>query len=406
MNKDTIAWLLPSMGTNRRQGYPWHSVLSEFSKLFPNTTVFTGEWPGYAQGFENSFKVEVVGEFKFVETNSNTSGYSSGFSPLSAKIIPRLIALKPQVIFTCAFSLWTIFAIVLKPLFRWRIIIVYEGSSPGVDYQTSQLRLLSRRLIAQKTDAFITNNQAGKKYLTQVLGAKLDRVVARPFEIATPDLLLASFRNSLSEGTLNRELLTGNACGDESKSPAHANYERPIFIAVGQLIPRKNIQGLLQACVQLKQRGYSNYTVLVVGDGEQRQELEAIAQKYSLEDCVKWLGWIDYERLGAYFQSADVFVFPTLEDTWGLVTLEAMALGKPVICSNRAGTVEMIADEENGYIFDPDRPDRLADLMCRFIDRPELISIMGKKSQQIMASYTPKTVSKFLSEVVELAVNK
>jgi glycosyltransferase involved in cell wall biosynthesis len=348
----------------------------------------------------------VVGEFKFVETNSNTSGYSSGFSPLSAKIIPRLIALKPQVIFTCAFSLWTIFAIVLKPLFRWRIIIVYEGSSPGVDYQTSQLRLLSRRLIAQKTDAFITNNQAGKKYLTQVLGAKLDRVVARPFEIATPDLLLASFRNSLSEGTLNRELLTGNACGDESKSPAHANYERPIFIAVGQLIPRKNIQGLLQACVQLKQRGYSNYTVLVVGDGEQRQELEAIAQKYSLEDCVKWLGWIDYERLGAYFQSADVFVFPTLEDTWGLVTLEAMALGKPVICSNRAGTVEMIADEENGYIFDPDRPDRLADLMCRFIDRPELISIMGKKSQQIMASYTPKTVSKFLSEVVELAVNK
>ena len=44
INTSRIAWLLPSMGTNKRQGYPWHSVLSEFTKLFPDTTIFTGEW--------------------------------------------------------------------------------------------------------------------------------------------------------------------------------------------------------------------------------------------------------------------------------------------------------------------------------------------------------------------------
>ena len=380
MNNTRIAWLLPSMGTNKRQGYPWHSVLSEFTKLFPDTTIFTGEWPGFAEGFEDSFKVEIVGQFKYIRTSKQTRGYSSGFSPLSPKIIGHLIELKPKVIFTSAFSLWTLFTVLLKSIFNWQIVIIYEGSSPGVDYQNSRLRLWLRKLITSKVDAFITNSNSGKKYLTEVLGAKPERVFARPFEIATPKLLLASY---------------GNVPQKELQLP------RPIFITAGQLVPRKGIDLLLKACVMLQQQGHSNYTLLIAGDGEQRQELESLSQKYQLEDCVKWLGWVEYCELGAYLQSADVFVFPTLEDTWGLVTLEAMALGKPVICSERAGTAEMIAEGENGYLINPDRPEALAETMLRFIEHPELIKSMGRKSGQIMSLHTPEMVSKFLAEIVQ-----
>lgn len=385
MKTSRIAWLLPSMGTNKRQGYPWHSVLSEFTKLFPDTTIFTGEWPGFAEGFEDSFKVEVVGKFKYIETSKQTKGYSSGFSPLSPKIIGHLIKLKPKVIFTTAFSLWTLFVVFLKSIFNWKIVIVYEGSSPGVDYQNSGLRLWSRKLITSQVDAFITNNNAGKKYLIEVLGAKPEEVFARPFEIATPSLLLASY---------------GNIPEKELQLP------RPIFITAGQLIPRKGINLLLKACALLQQHGISNYTLLIAGDGEQREELESLSQQYQLEDCVKWLGWVEYSNLGAYFQSADVFVFPTLEDTWGLVTLEAMALGKPVICSQHAGTSEMVADGENGYIIDPDQPEELGSMMLRFIEQSDLIKTMGQKSQQIMEPHTPQTVSKFLGETAEFVLAK
>ncbi|MGB5710944.1 MAG: glycosyltransferase family 4 protein [Waterburya sp.] len=385
MNTSRIAWLLPSMGTNKRQGYPWHSVLSELTKLFPDMTIFTGEWPGFAEGFEDSFKVQVVGKFKYIATSTQKKGYSSGFSPLSPKIIGHLIELNPKVIFTSAFSLWTLCAVFLKPIFRWQIVIVYEGSSPGVDYQNSGLRLWSRKLIANWADAFITNNNAGKKYLTEVLGAKQERVFARPFEIATPRLLLASY---------------GNIPGKELQ------LQRPIFITAGQLIPRKGINLLLKACALLQQQGISDYTLLIAGDGEQRQELEALSQQYQIENCVKWLGWVEYSDLGAYFQSADVFVFPTLEDTWGLVTLEAMALGKPVICSEHAGTSEMVVEGENGYIINPERPEELAETMLRFIEQSDLIKNMGQKSQQIMEPHTPKTVSKFLAETVEFVLAK
>jgi glycosyltransferase involved in cell wall biosynthesis len=380
-----IAWVFPSLGENKRQGYPWHSVLSKFTQRFLQTKIFTARWPGFAEGFEDSFTVEVVGDLKFVETKSNPNGYGAGFTFLSPNIVRYLLSFQPQVIFVCAFSLWTLLVLLLKPVIKSRVIIVYEGSSPGVDYRGSKLRLALRRWMVRAADAFITNNQAGKNYLVEVLNASPDEVFARPYEIATPELLLRAMPQTDS---------------------LQLNLKKPVFIAVGQLIPRKGIHLLLQACAILREQGYQNYTVLIAGDGPQRQELETLSQEYHLQDCIHWAGWVDYSELGAYFQNADVFIFPTLEDTWGMVTLEAMALGKPVLCSKWAGTAEMVVDGVNGYVFDPHEPEKMAEAMGRFINNIDLIKVMGEKSQEMMAPYTPETVCEFFTEVVNFVLDK
>lgn len=386
MTSPRIAWVFPSMGQDRRQGYPWHSVLSEFVQRFPHTTVLTAMWPGFANGFEETFAVEIVGNYKFVEVRPSATGYGSGYTKLSLGIVKYLFRLKPHVIITCAFSIWTLLILLLKPLGRWRVIIAYEGSSPSVDYQTAKLRLFSRRWMAKVADAFITNSQAGKRYLTDVLKIPEGQVFAHPYEIATSNLLV----QSLGKG---RPVLV-------------KDLQRPIFITVGQVVPRKGLKFLLEACALLRQQGYQNYTLLIAGDGAQRQELEALSECYQLQNCVVWLGWVDYTCLGSYFQVADIFVFPTLEDTWGLVTLEAMVLGKPVICSKWAGTSELIIHGGNGYIVDPYIPQELAEAMRSYIDQPELIKVMGEKSIQLMAPYTPETVTDFLSEVIDFVYSK
>ena len=155
----------------------------------------------------------------------------------------------------------------------------------------------------------------------------------------------------------------------------------------------------------LQKQGYRNYTLLVVGDGAQRQELEAFSQTHELADCVKWAGRVNYGNLGAYFNSADVFVLPTLEDTWGVVVLEAMALGKPVLCSKWAGAAEMVIEGENGYLFEPQQPEELAKVMRRFIEQPNLSKSMGDKSQQLMAQHTPEVAAQFLAKVTSFAVS-
>lgn len=372
-----VAWLLQGAGAY------YQPILSEFTKLFPETTVFTADWHGFLPGFEDSFTVRQVGHMKVLSSPGQSKGYRPSFTYLSPSIIGHLLKLKPDVVFSTAFSVWTIIAVLLKVWCKWRVVILYDGSSPGVEYKGSWLRLFQRRAIAHFTDAFITNNNLGKAYLTKVIGAKENCVFNRPYLVPHPK-------------TYSQNL--------EKIKLASSQLKHPIFIFVGNVIPRKGLHKLLEACSILQAKGCRDYTLLVVGDGAQQPELESFVKNHHLENQVQWVGSVDYEQVGAYFQKADVFVFPTLEDVWGLVAVEAMMFGKPIICSKWAGAVELVIDEENGYVFDPHEPEKLAELMKNFIDSPDLINNMGEKSKQIMQNNTPEQVSRSLAEIVEFVI--
>jgi glycosyltransferase involved in cell wall biosynthesis len=372
-----IAWLLPVAW------FYWQPAVSEYTRIFPHTTVFTGLFPGYAQGLEGTLKVEVVGQFRSIEIVRDEGGYGDNFTYLSPRIIIHLLRFKPQVIFASSFGVWTILALLLKPLFRWRVIIAYEGSSPGVDYRNSASRLLIRRLMVRMAEACITNSRGGSDYLIQILKADKDRVFVQPYEI--PD----------------EHTLPGIA---EGKPVELEKLQHPVFLFVGHVIPRKGLSLLLKACAILQTRGYEQFTIQVVGDGAQQQELATFCQAHHLIDRVQWAGRVAYDQIGTYFDRADVFVFPTLEDTWGVVTLEAMLLGKPILCSTGAGTAELVVPGENGYVFAPDDPDKLADLMQKFLDDPGLIAAMGDQSQQIMTQYTPVAAAQCLADITKLVM--
>jgi glycosyltransferase involved in cell wall biosynthesis len=232
--------------------------------------------------------------------------------------------------------------------------------------------------------ACITNSEAGSEYLIEILNAKQDRVFVQPYEI--PD-----------EHTLPSI--------DRGEQPQNLKeLQHPVFLFVGHLIPRKGLPLLLQACALLQARGYQQFILLVVGNGSHQPELEIFCQEHHLIDRVQWVGRVPFDKIGTYFHAADVFVFPTLEDTWGVVTLEAMLLGKPILCSTGAGTSELVVPGENGYVFAPDDAERLATLMQKFFDEPALIAKMGARSQQIMAQYTPIAAAQCLAEVAELVM--
>lgn len=379
----TIAWLLPAMGTG---GISFQHILSEFTQKFPQTIVYTGQWPGYAAGFENAFEVQEVGATKFIELAKTSKGYSIGFSLASPSIIWHLLKFKPNVIFANAFSIWTVIVVLLKFLFGWKVIIIYEGGSPGIDYRNSPLRLWSRRLMGRLADAFVVNGRSAKDYIIEVLGAKQEQVFARPFLVPSIKALLQY--------------------SEQEQPQIDPQLKRPFFLYVGQIVPRKGLKVLLEACLLLKSWGYSDYSLLVVGDGEQRQELEAFASSNNLDEQVKWIGKVQYKCLGAYFQAADVFVFPTYEDIWGMVLTEAMAFGKAVICSQAANAVEMVVEGENGFIFDPEQPQQLAEYMRQFLENFSLVREMGQKSKQIMTNHTPADATKSFIQAITFIENR
>jgi glycosyltransferase involved in cell wall biosynthesis len=370
-----LAWLNPDM----KLSFYIQPVLRELFKLFPESVVYTGRWSGYVPGCEEAFKLELVGKERMIRLRK-TEGYSRIIQFPSLGIVPRLWRQNPQVVFVVGFSLWALLALILKPLRKWRVIIVYSGSSPNIDMSDSKLRLWSRLFMAKLTDAFITNSKGGKEYLTKDLCVPEDQVYARPYQI--PD---------------KKALLDSNAANQVDFS----NSKRPVFLYIGQTTYRKGLSYLLQACSLLEQQDCKEYTLVVIGDGPQRAEFEAWSKEHELEESVKWLGWGSYGELGSYYQQSDVFVFPTLEDIWGMVVLEAMLFGKPILCSQDAGVAEMVEEDKNGHIFDPKDPKKLADLMRRLIEKPELVSQMGARSCEIIAKQdTPEESAKKFSEVI------
>jgi len=377
-----IAWIYPSLTF----GAYWQPVMKEFTKQFKDTRFYTGRlWPGFNPKTPGASIFQTVGETKFLQTTQVKDGYSRGFISASPKIIFSLLKFRPKVVFASAFSIWTILALLLKPIGQWKLVIIYDGSSPNTEFRDSKLRSFIRQLISKFTDAFVANSYAATSYLIQVLDIPKDKVYTKTYLV--PD------QSALLQNAENAEVLS-------------SELKRPIFLYVGQIITRKGINTLLQACCLLRHQGYNDFTLLVVGDGSQREELEIFVKKNNLIKQVLLLGWVDYDQLGHYFEASDVFVFPTLEDVWGMVVLEAMVFGKPILCSKGANASEMIVEGQNGYLFDPHAPEGLAAKMKQLIDKPETISSMGSQSKQLISKYTPQIAAQSFAEVIALVAKQ
>jgi glycosyltransferase involved in cell wall biosynthesis len=383
-----VAWLFPSL---EFANY-WHPVFHEFTQHYPQTTVYTGLWPGFTPRLANQFRVKVVGKMRFICLKPNRTGYGQGFILASPKILIELLRDRPQLIFTSGFSLWTMIALVLKIFIGWRVIIAYEGSSPGVDYRGQSWRLLLRRTMVRMADHVITNSQSGKNYLQQVLQVPPRQILARPYQVPDVQTLLPQMTQSAIAAESQSQVVQSQATQSQS--------DVMTFLFTGQIIPRKGLHFLLEACRILKQQGYENYRLLIAGDGENREALQAVCEQYAISPCVTWLGWVAYEQLGQHFQAANVFILPTLEDTWGMVILEAMALGKPVFCSQYAGASELIRNGKNGQIFDPYDPETIATSMRWAIDHPAAVTAMGQCAQDLISQHTPQSVALFLRDFV------
>jgi len=345
----------------------------------PETVVFTGFWSGYTPGCESAFEVKLIGKTRLFPTSRSSCII---LPPLG--IFRHLLDFRPDVIFTSSFTIWTAFALLFRLWKGVRVVVAYDGSSPNVDMTNSKVRLLVRRAMTRFADAIITNSYGGKTYLNNVLKAKSNWLFARPYQVPDAATLLAFRRH----GELRL-----------------SDIQRPIFLSVGEIIPTKGLHFLLEACSLLRRSGYHKWSLLIVGEGSQRSELEEFVKSRGLEDQVRWAGWVEYGSLGTYFEASDVFVFPTLGDVWGMVAVEAMVFGKPILCSKWAGAAEMVTDDDNGYIINPYQPDQMANLMKRFIDDSGLIESMGERSKQKVAPHNPEAVARHLTDVAVCVLN-
>ncbi|MCG2796525.1 MAG: glycosyltransferase [Actinomycetia bacterium] len=149
---------------------------------------------------------------------------------------------------------------------------------------------------------------------------------------------------------------------------------------VGRLCPRKGINLLIES-ISLVMKEIPDIRLYIIGDGELMAELKRFTSENDLEDNVFFLGEVSQEDLVEWYNKSTVFVLPSLFEGFGLVCLEAMACGTPVIATKVPGVVDIIDSNVNGILVPRDR-NRLADAIIQVLEDSALRDSLGEAARK------------------------
>ena len=146
------------------------------------------------------------------------------------------------------------------------------------------------------------------------------------------------------------ELYCNQDPGRLSDLRAEANPDgRLLLVTAARLSPEKNLPFILRAMAALRARGAPSFRLLVLGEGDERAALEAMIEDLDLHDCVRLMGAVPSEEVPSWLMISDIFVFASAAETQGMVVLEAMAAGLPVVAVNSSGIDAFVENRETGY---------------------------------------------------------
>lgn len=166
----------------------------------------------------------------------------------------------------------------------------------------------------------------------------------------------------------------------------------PLYLTIGGIEPRKNSLRLLQAFHQVRAQ-FPNARFIIAGGASvfdyqsYRDEFFTIAKTLNLENALILPGVLSDADLPALYRSADAFVFPSLKEGWGLVILEAIASGLPVITSNQAPFTEFLNNQQALFV-DPNSVDEIAQAMCSVFQSADSLR---QHSRSILPHYSWET---------------
>jgi glycosyltransferase involved in cell wall biosynthesis len=238
--------------------------------------------------------------------------------------------------------------------------------------------------IFPRADGILTAGPDGRAYARKY-GARDDRIHVVPHVIDFDRLSRESRLSAIEREALRTEL----------------GVHGVTFMYVGRLWKGKGLTYLLDAFRDLQQRGSDEVSLLLVGDGVDEEALRARARLDQLENVV-FCGFHQGEVLARLYAAADVFVFPTLGDPFGMVVVEAMACGLPVIATTASGEIaDRVVEGVNGFLVPPEDGGRLLERMTVLARDADLRRRMARASVNLVAGQAPEAWAVAFEEAVD-----
>jgi 1,2-diacylglycerol 3-alpha-glucosyltransferase len=165
-----------------------------------------------------------------------------------------------------------------------------------------------------------------------------------------------------------------------------------VILYLGRVSLEKNIDKIIKALAIIRDKKIDNFKFIVVGDGTAVKQLNSLADSLGLTEKVKFVGAIEREKVRHYYQIGDIFSFSSTSETFGMVIIEALASGLPVLAVKAPGAVDIITDGLDGILVEDDVY-QFAEQLENLIKNRELRQELSSNALQTVKRYSSDTIS-------------
>lgn len=192
-------------------------------------------------------------------------------------------------------------------------------------------------------------------------------------------------------------------CADwKSLRQAKGWQDEMVLISVGRLAPEKNWDTLLHAFAKVYAE-HQNLRLVLIGDGPAKATLEALAAELGISEHVTFTGSLPFEEVPCHLKAADAFVFASVTETQGLVTMEAMAAGLPVVAVDASGTRDIVEHGKQGFLVANDA-EALANGFRELLSNPHQMKRFSGNAARKAKTFDVNQLGKQMISVYEQAI--
>ncbi|RLF16167.1 MAG: hypothetical protein DRJ97_01720 [Thermoprotei archaeon] len=279
----------------------------------------------------------------------------------------RISSLNPDVVHAhYSFNWLPLLAIAAASQLRLKVVVTCHSVLPGYDqdFLGHLYALTPHRPLLSKADALISVSRAVDLLMSRIVGSKVRRAVIP------------------------------NAVDINVYAPSPREPKDPLVLYVGRLIYRKGVHVLLQAFRQVVKEE-RDAKLVVVGGGYLEPLLRTMASKFNLKGRVEFKGLVPDQEKASLYRSAWAVAVPTLyAEGFGIVAIEAMASGAPVVASKVGGLKEVVEDRVTGLLVKPGSAKELARVLLSLIQDPSLRRKLSSNARaKAVSNYSWRTVA-------------
>lgn len=336
---------------------------------------------------EDSPKEKLDKNANVLRLNHSRKELLNGWNMLRA-VKSKITEFKPDLIIATTWKVGLPYAF-LKSKYEIPFVLVAHGAEI-TRHRGNTILMKLMRFVMAKTDLVITVSNFTKDILQKYTKIPEECVVTVPNGIDLDPV------RPMEQQDARQEL--------------GINVDRPLLLTVSRLDSRKGHAKVLKLLPSLKEK-YPTLLYLIVGNGPERESLEALADSLGLtENDVKFAGFVADEDLPFYYSACDIFIMLNEMNSekdfegFGFVFAEAGAYGKPAIGGDNAGPKEVINHQQTGYLVNPDSEKEIINSIQNLLDNKEQRIQMGITAREkVLSEFTLNAmVSKFEKELHHL----